>query len=112
MNTQITIHVDKVLQSKHESLVDRGANGSLAGSDVRILSKSPRKYNVNSIHHDVMQDLDIVQCAALVQTQHGFVTFIMNEYAHSGKGPTIHSSGQIEWHNNFVDDKSTQVGGT
>ena len=37
---------------------------------------------------------------------------IMNEYANSGKGPTIHSSGQIEWHNNFVDDKSTQVGGT
>ena len=37
---------------------------------------------------------------------------ILNEYAYSGQGPTIHSSGQIEWHNNFVDDKSTQVGGT
>ena len=36
----------------------------------------------------------------------------MNEYAYSGQGPTIHSSGQIEWYNNFVNDKSTQVGGT
>ena len=36
----------------------------------------------------------------------------MNEYAYSGQGPIIHSAGQIEWHNNFVDDKSTQVGGT
>ena len=42
-----------------------------------------------------MQDLDLVHCAALVQTQHGFVTLIMNEYAHSGKGPTMHSSGKL-----------------
>ena len=59
-----------------------------------------------------MQDLDIVQCAALVQTQHGIVHFILNEYAYSGQSPTIHSSDQIEWDNNFVNDKSTQVGGT
>ena len=30
----------------------------------------------------------------------------------NGPGHTINSSGQIEWSNNFVDDKSTQVGGT
>ena len=112
MNTHITYHVDKSLQSKNESLVDRGANGGIAGSDVRILSKSPRRCDVTNIHHHEMLDLDIVQCAALVQAQHGIVNLIMNEYTCSGQGPTIHSSGQIEWHNNFVDDKSTQIGGT
>ena len=35
----------------------------------------------------------------------------MNEYAYYGKGHTIHSSGQIEWHTNTVGDKSVQVGG-
>ena len=35
----------------------------------------------------------------------------MTLYAYSGQGHTIHSSGQIEWPNNFVDDKSIQVGG-
>ena len=35
----------------------------------------------------------------------------MNEYAYYGKGHTIHSSGQIEWNTNNVDDKSVQVGG-
>ena len=34
----------------------------------------------------------------------------MNEYAYYGKGHTIHSSGQIEWHKNQVDDKSVKVG--
>ena len=57
-----------------------------------------------------MQDLDVVQCAALVNTQHRLVNLIMNEYAYYGQGHTIHSSGQIEWSKHFVDDKSTQEG--
>ena len=36
----------------------------------------------------------------------------MNEYVYYGKGHTIHSSGQIEWHKSLVDDKSVKVGGT
>ena len=35
----------------------------------------------------------------------------MNEYAYNGKGHSIHSSGQIEWHTNTMDDTSVQVGG-
>ena len=53
----------------------------------------------------------MVQCAALVQTNHGIVNLIMNEYAFYGRGHSIHSSGQIEWYTNTVDDKSVQVGG-
>ena len=43
MNAHITYHVAQAKQANHGSLVDRGANGGLAGSDVRILSTSPRK---------------------------------------------------------------------
>ena len=53
----------------------------------------------------------MVQFAALVQTNHGIVNLIMNEYAYYGRGHSIHSSGQIEWYINIVDDKSVQVGG-
>ena len=35
----------------------------------------------------------------------------MNKYACYGKGHTIHSSGQIEWFKNSVDDRSVQVHG-
>ena len=35
----------------------------------------------------------------------------MNEYVYYGKGHTIHSAGQIEWHKNLVYDKSVKVGG-
>ena len=53
----------------------------------------------------------MVQCAALVETNHGIVDLIMNEYACYGRGHTIHSSGQIEWFKNSVDDRSVQVRG-
>ena len=53
----------------------------------------------------------MVQCAALVETNHGIVNLIMNVYACYGKGHTIHFSGQIEWFKNSVDDRSVQVGG-
>ena len=46
-----------------------------------------------------MQYLDIVHCAVLVNTNHGFVNLILNEYACSGQGQ-----------NNFVNGKYIQVG--
>ena len=111
MNAHITYHVAQAKQAKHGSLVDRGANGGLAGSDVRILSTSPRKCTVTGIDNHEIPGLDLVQCAALVQTNHGIVKLIMNEYAYYGRGHSIHSSGRIEWYTNTVDDKSVQVGG-
>ena len=92
-----------------QSFVDRGANGGLVGSDVRVLNTSPRQCTVIGINNHEIPGLDIVQCAALVNTNRGIVNLIMNEYAYYGKGHTIHSSGQIEWHTNTVDDKSVQV---
>ena len=92
-------------------LVYRGANGGLAGSDVRILSRSSRKLTVTGIDSNELQGLDVVQCAALVETNNGIVDLIMNEYASNGNGHTIDSTGQIEWCNNSADDRSVQVGG-
>ena len=110
MNPHITYQVAQASQAKHGSLVDRGANG-LAGSDVRVLITSSRKCTVTSIDNHEIPGLDLVQCAPLVQTNHGMVNLIMNEYAYYGRGHSIHSSGQIEWYTNIVDDKSVQVGG-
>ena len=111
INHHFTYHIAQASQAKHGSLVDRGGNGGLAGSDVRILSRSSRKCTVTGIDSHELQGLDVVQCAALDQTNHGIVNLIMNEYACYGKGHTIHSSGQIEWFKNSVDDRSVQVGG-
>ena len=85
INHHFTYHVAQASQAKHGSLVDRGANGGLAGSDVRILSRSSRKCTVTGIDSHELQGLDVVQCAALVETNHAIVNLIMNEYACYGK---------------------------
>ena len=78
---------------------------------MRVLNTSPRQCTVIGINNHEIPGLDIVQCAALVNTNHGIVNLIMNEYAYYGKGHTFPSSGKIERHTNTVDDKLVQVGG-
>ena len=78
---------------------------------MRILSRSSRKCTLTGIDSHKLRGLDVVECAALVQTNHGIVNLIMNEYVCYGKGHTMHSSGQVEWCKTSVDDRSVQVGG-
>ena len=77
INHHFTYHTAQASQAKHGSLVDRGANGGLAGSDVRILSRYSRKCTVTGIDNHELQGLDVVQCAALVETNRGIVNLIM-----------------------------------
>ena len=111
VNAHITYQVAQANQAMHQSFVDRGANGGLAGSDLRVLNTSSRQCTVIGIDNHEIPGFELVQCAALVETNHGIVNFIMNEYAYYSKGHSIHSSGQIEWYTNTVDDKSVKVGG-
>ena len=109
MYAHITYHVAHANQAKHGSLVDRGVNGGLAGSDVRVFITSSRKCTVTGIDNHEIPGLDLVQCAALVHTNHGMANLIMNEYAYYGRGHSIYSSGQIKWYTIIVDDKSAEV---
>ena len=97
-----TYHVSQASEAKHGSLVDRGGNGGLAGSDVRILSRSSRKCTVTGIDSHELQGLDVVECAALVETSHGIVNLIMNEYACYGQLHfNIHCLQQLDYELQF-----------
>ena len=66
-------------------LIDRGANGDLAGADMRILQKTDRKINIVVIDHHVLTALDVVTAPVLFETQKGPVIGSFLEYAHLGK---------------------------
>ena len=100
----------RVNQSNHH-LIDRGANGGLAGADMRVIHTAPRKINIVGIDDHELTGLNVVTAAALLDTQKGPIIGIFHEYAHLGKGKSIHASGQLEWFNCQVDDRSTIVGG-
>ena len=96
----------------NQQLVDRGANGGLAGSDMRVIHKTQHKINIQGIDNHEVTGLDVVTAAPLLNTSQGKVIGIFNEYAYLGKGSSIHSSGQLEWFKTNVDEKSVKVGGT
>ena len=50
-------------------LVDRGANGGLAGADMRILQKTDRKINIVGIDDHELTVLDVVTAAALFDSK-------------------------------------------
>jgi hypothetical protein len=59
----------------------------------------------------MIKDVLIRTVGAVVNTQRGEVIAIMHQYAYTGKGGTIHSSGQLEWCGNDVNDRSIKIEG-
>ena len=93
-------------------MVDHGANGGLAGSDMHGIHRTYRKIKIQDIDNHEVTGLDVVTAATLLNTSQGKVIGIFNEYAYLGKGSSIHSSGQLEWFKTNVDEKSVKVGDT
>ena len=75
-------HVSKHSSSYYGFLIDRGANGGLAGSDVRILERTGRTVSVTGIGNLELPGLDLVTCDSLLNTNHDKVILIMHEYAY------------------------------
>jgi hypothetical protein len=93
------------------SLVDRGANGGVAGNDVRVISRSDRRVDIQGIDNHQTTDIFTGTVGGVATSQKGPVIVIMHQYALHGKGYTIHSPAQLEWYKNDVNDKSVHVGG-
>ena len=93
-------------------MVDPGANGGLAGSDMRVIHKPQHKINIQSIDNHEVTGLDVVTAATLLNNSQGKDIGIFNEYGYLGKGSFIHSLGHLEWFNTKVDEKSVKIGGT
>ena len=93
------------------SLIDRGANGGVAGSDVRVIFKTSRTVDIKGIDNHQVIDIPIGSVGGVIQTQKGPVIAIMHQYALLGKNPSIHSPCQLESYKNDVNDKSLLVEG-
>ena len=110
---QFHVHQRYVFTRANQStnhLIDGGANGGLAGAYMRILQKSHRKTNIVGIDDHELTGLNVDTVAALLNTKKGPVIGILHEYAHLGKGKSIHAAGWMKWFNCQVDDRSKVVG--
>jgi hypothetical protein len=91
------------------ALVDRGANGGVAGDVVRVVDRKGRSVHLTGLDNHQVCDLPVCMVAAYGRTHKGPVIFIMHQYAYLGTGKTIHSSAQLENCKNEVDDRSRKL---
>ena len=106
------VSASRTTANKEFSLVDRGANGGIAGSDVRVIFKTNRVVDVRGLDNHELTNIDIGTVGGVVNTQKGLVIAIMHQYALMGKGYSIHAPCQLEHFQNQVNDKSVHVGGS
>jgi hypothetical protein len=96
---------------RHLSLIDRDANGGVAGDDARLIFRTRRTVDIKGIDNHHVNDIGIGTVDGVVNTQHGPVIAVMHQYTLLGKGASIHSPCQLEWYKNHVNDKSTHIPG-
>jgi hypothetical protein len=110
-NIEYRVSYHKSPSGKSLSLVDRGANGGVAGTDVRVIFKTGRMVDIRGIDNHHCTNIDIGTVGGVVKTQKGFVLAIMHQYALLNKGSSIHSPCQLEYFKSDVNDKSIHVPG-
>jgi hypothetical protein len=88
------------------SLVDRGANGGVAGNDVRVIFKTNRTVDIRDIDNHQVTNIPIGTVGGVVNSQKGSIIIIMHQYALMGKCTSIHYTCQLEAFHNDVNDKS------
>lgn len=97
-------------------LVDRGANGSVGGSDCVWIGGStsahPRTVSITGIDNHQLTNVPVGTVGAHAISNRGPVIVIFNETAYTGRHTSIVSSLQLEAYGNMVSDRNPAVGGT
>ena len=75
----------------NQQLVDRGANGGLAGSDMHVIHRTYRKINIQGIDNHEVTGLDVVTAATPLNTSQGkSLAYSMNIPTLGRDHPFIH----------------------
>ena len=108
----MTYCVTKSSRSGQHSLVDRGANGEVAGSDLRLIENHPdRKVDICGIENYQISAIPLVTTAGLTTTIIGEGMLIMQQHSCHGKNKIMHSSHQTKYCKNIVYGFSIKVDG-
>ena len=110
---KVNQHTYRILSFAHSSkrgaLVDRGANGSIAGADMRIVATTDRSVDVCGIDNHEILGLKIVTAGGVVESNKGKIIVIIHQAAHVPNGKTILSSSQAEHFGTKVNNRSSKI---
>ncbi len=95
------------------TLVDRGANGTVAGREVRLIewASDQAPVDITGLDSHTIKRLQIGSFGGVTDTNDGPIIVILNQAAHMPEGRTIISSSQMEFFKCQVHEKSPHVTG-
>ena len=99
-------------KSNHwRALIDRGANGCIAGSDMRLVESTGQTIDLSGIDDHTVTNLPVVSAGGITRTPTGDVIIIVNQAAYMPEGRTILSTVQLEHYKIRVDERPKKVTG-
>ena len=104
VNQRIAMNLSR---KKRGCLVDRGANGSIAGRDMSIIDRTDKFIDLTGIEDHTVRKLNIVHTAAVVDTHLGKAIAHLYQAASMTDGQSILSPVQMEAHGCTVMDSNT-----
>ena len=82
----IIYHFSKVRRSSVDSLVDRAANGGVAGNDFRVIAKHPdRTVEIRGVDNHEITAIRLITKGGVISTTAGEFILIMNQHAYHEK---------------------------
>jgi len=93
------------------ALLDGGANGGLGGDDVELVENTHHSVVVSGIADIDINNVPICTVRSKIETHKGPIIAYFHQYAHLGKGKTIHSTNQLRHFGCEVDDIPKSVNG-
>ena len=93
------------------ALIDRGANGTIVGRDMRVITRYDTTTDLCGIDDHTVQNLTIVKAGGVTRTQRGFIILIVDQGAYMPNGKTVLSCGQIEHFKCQVNEKAAAITG-
>ena len=91
--------------------MDRGANGCIFGTDVRIVKLYNENVDLNGIDKHTVRNLQLAEACAYVQTNRGPAILHIHQGAVMSDGKTILSPAQLEAFGCKVHDRTKRVSG-
>ena len=103
------VHKNSV-RNRPAALIDRGANGGIAGCDMRIVYWTDRYIDLHGIDNHAVSALRVGTFGGVIRTNLGERILIAPQLAHMPSGKTILSAGQMEHFKTTVHEKSPTIG--
>jgi len=89
------------------ALIDRGANGCLAGRDMRMIATYGHTVDLSGLDDHTVRNIPLITAGGVVRTSHGDIIIIIHHAADMIRdSKTILSAGQLEFGGCTILDKS------